>query len=125
MRHTTTRTHHATPVRTTAARKPSLLSRLRGRRTATRRSTRVTPTTTTTTTVTQTTKTTRGHGTGVNGGARQGHRRKRHASLGDKVSGLVLRVKGSLTGRRGVKAAGTRRMHGTDGRVGRGTRRRY
>ncbi|KAH8596351.1 hypothetical protein B0O99DRAFT_496336, partial [Bisporella sp. PMI_857] len=42
------------------------------------------------------------------------HRRK--ASLGDKISGAMLKLKGSLTHRPGVKAAGTRRMHGTDGR---------
>ncbi|KAK0635645.1 hypothetical protein B0T17DRAFT_51103 [Bombardia bombarda] len=49
------------------------------------------------------------------------HHQKRHATLGDKISGALLRLKGSLTGRPGVKAAGTRRMHGTDGR---GSRRR-
>ncbi|KAJ5773736.1 hypothetical protein N7457_008632 [Penicillium paradoxum] len=42
------------------------------------------------------------------------HRRK--PTLGDKVSGAMLRLKGSLTHRPAVKAAGTRRMHGTDGR---------
>lgn len=41
---------------------------------------------------------------------------KRHASIGDKISGAMLKLKGSLTHRPGVKAAGTRRMHGTDGR---------
>jgi BRCT domain type II-containing protein len=48
------------------------------------------------------------------------HRRK--PSLGDKISGALMKVKGSLTRRPGVKAAGTRRMHGTDGR---GSRRSY
>jgi hypothetical protein len=36
--------------------------------------------------------------------------------MGDKVSGALTKLKGTLTGRPGVKAAGTRRMHGTDGR---------
>ncbi|KAH6845099.1 hypothetical protein B0I37DRAFT_355606 [Chaetomium sp. MPI-CAGE-AT-0009] len=49
------------------------------------------------------------------------HHQKRHTSIGDKISGALLRLKGSLTGRRGQKGAGTRRMHGTDGR---GVRRR-
>ncbi|KAH6631006.1 hypothetical protein B0J18DRAFT_422852 [Chaetomium sp. MPI-SDFR-AT-0129] len=49
------------------------------------------------------------------------HHHKRHATLGDKISGALLKLKGSLTGRPGQKAAGTRRMHGTDGR---GARRR-
>ncbi len=42
--------------------------------------------------------------------------------MGDKISGAMLKLKGSLTGRPGKKAAGTRRMHGTDGR---GSRRAY
>ena len=47
---------------------------------------------------------------------------KRRPSMKDKVSGALLKLKGSLTHRPAVKAAGTRRMHGTDGR---GSRRRY
>lgn len=47
---------------------------------------------------------------------------RRKTSIGDKVSGAMLKLKGSLTRRPGQKAAGTRRMHGTDGR---GTRRYY
>jgi len=47
---------------------------------------------------------------------------RRHASIGDKISGAMLKLKGSLTHRPGVKAAGTRRMHGTDGR---GSHRTY
>ncbi|KAK4131324.1 hypothetical protein BT67DRAFT_444757 [Trichocladium antarcticum] len=50
------------------------------------------------------------------------HHHKRKTSIGDKISGALLKLKGSLTGRPGQKAAGTRRMHGTDGR---GSRRRY
>ncbi|KAH8893152.1 hypothetical protein GQ53DRAFT_745406 [Thozetella sp. PMI_491] len=49
---------------------------------------------------------------------------KRHATLGDKISGALLKLKGTLTGRPGEKAAGTRRMHGTDGR-GSHRRRRF
>ncbi|KAF2973517.1 hypothetical protein GQX73_g193 [Xylaria multiplex] len=44
------------------------------------------------------------------------HHQKRHATLGDKVSGALLKLKGTITHRPGQKAAGTRRMHGTDGR---------
>ncbi|TLS25920.1 hypothetical protein PpBr36_07745 [Pyricularia pennisetigena] len=47
---------------------------------------------------------------------------KRHATMGDKISGAFLKLKGSLTRRPGQKAAGTRRMRGTDGR---GSRRSY
>jgi hypothetical protein len=41
---------------------------------------------------------------------------KRKPSLGDKIHGLGKKIKGSLTGRPGKKAAGTRMMRGTDGR---------
>jgi len=40
----------------------------------------------------------------------------RKPTMKDKISGAFLRLKGSLTRRPGVKAAGTRRMHGTDGK---------
>ncbi|KAI0413852.1 hypothetical protein F5X98DRAFT_266774 [Xylaria grammica] len=58
------------------------------------------------------------------------HHQKRHATLGDKVSGALLKLKGSITHRPGQKAAGTRRMHGTDGRGSRrssrfSSRRKY
>ncbi|KAM7209179.1 hypothetical protein V8F20_000517 [Naviculisporaceae sp. PSN 640] len=55
------------------------------------------------------------------------HHHKRKTTMGDKISGALLRIKGSLTGRPGQKAAGTRRMHGTDGRGSRRTvgRRRF
>ncbi|KAK1754539.1 hypothetical protein QBC47DRAFT_219834 [Echria macrotheca] len=52
------------------------------------------------------------------------HHQKRHATIGDKISGAFLKLKGTLTGRPGQKAAGTRRMHGTDGR-GSHRRRRF
>ncbi|KAI1133426.1 hypothetical protein F5Y10DRAFT_228996 [Nemania abortiva] len=58
------------------------------------------------------TTTTRRHGLF----SRPVHHQKRHATLGDKVSGALLKLKGTLTHRPGQKAAGTRRMHGTDGR---------
>ncbi|KAH8905618.1 hypothetical protein BR93DRAFT_929892 [Coniochaeta sp. PMI_546] len=51
---------------------------------------------------------------------------KRHATLGDKVSGALKKLKGTILGRPGEKAAGTRRMHGTDGRGShRAARRRF
>ncbi|QKX61972.1 uncharacterized protein TRUGW13939_09128 [Talaromyces rugulosus] len=50
------------------------------------------------------------------------HHRRRKPSMGDKFSGAMMRMKGSLTHRPGEKAAGTRRMRGTDGR---GSRRVY
>ncbi|KAF2635968.1 hypothetical protein P280DRAFT_473388 [Massarina eburnea CBS 473.64] len=116
----TARTVPAT-TRTTRAR-PSLKTRLLGpKRTAARRA----PATTTTTT-TRTTQTTgghhAGHTTGHTGGHTTGHtaapahHHKRHASMGDKVSGAMMKLRGSITHRPGLKAAGTRRMHGTDGR---------
>ncbi|KAK2000176.1 hypothetical protein LX36DRAFT_572775 [Colletotrichum falcatum] len=74
---------------------------------------------TTTTTTTRTTRTKRGglfsrrrgpvHTAPV-------HHHRRKPSMGDKISGAMLKLKGTLTRRPGQKAAGTRRMHGTDGR---------
>ena len=49
------------------------------------------------------------------------HHQNRRVSIGDKIHGFGRRLVGSLTGRPGKKAAGTRMMRGTDGR---GTRRR-
>ncbi|KKO99903.1 hypothetical protein THAR02_08005 [Trichoderma harzianum] len=51
------------------------------------------------------------------------HQRK--PTLKDKVSGALLKLRGSLTRRPGVKAAGTRRMRGTDGRGSHVRRRRF
>ncbi|KAH7084782.1 hypothetical protein BKA63DRAFT_2636 [Paraphoma chrysanthemicola] len=103
------RTHRTTAAprkvratRTTA--RPSLKTRLMGGR----RTARKAPVATTTTTTT--TRTTRTHG------AAPVHHHKRHATMGDKVSGALMKLRGSLTRRPGLKAAGTRRMHGTDGR---------
>ena len=125
---TSSRTHRTTAAPRTArttrsAAKPSLKSKLLGggnRHTTTKRNP-VTGTTTTTTT-TKTTRSTGGrHGVGHTTAA-PAHHHKRHATMGDKVSGALTKLKGTLTGRPGVKAAGTRRMHGTDGR---GSRRVY
>jgi hypothetical protein len=44
------------------------------------------------------------------------HHQKHHATIGDKVSGALLKLRGKLTRRSGKVGAGTKRMHGTDGR---------
>ncbi|KAH0284390.1 hypothetical protein KCU62_g8325, partial [Aureobasidium sp. EXF-3399] len=41
---------------------------------------------------------------------------KRKPTMGDKVSGAMMNLKGTVTGKPGVKGAGTRRMNGTDGK---------
>lgn len=79
--------------RTTA--RPSLKTRLLGGRKNARRAP---ATTTTTTTTTRTTRTT-GHGAT----AAPVHHHKRHASMGDKVSGMMMKLRGSLTRRPGLK----------------------
>ncbi|KAF2280616.1 uncharacterized protein EI97DRAFT_428709 [Westerdykella ornata] len=118
------RTHRTTAPRTTrttrSTARPSLRTRILGpkRTTAGRRA----PVTTTTTTTT-TTKTTRHHGGHMHGVA-AAHPRRR-VTMGDKVSGALMKLRGSLTRRPGLKAAGTRRMHGTDGRTTTTTRRRH
>ncbi|EAW15341.1 uncharacterized protein ACLA_060080 [Aspergillus clavatus NRRL 1] len=109
--------HRRRPATTTTrTSKPSLMTRLKGPGARSR-------------TVKTKTTTTR-HG-GAHTGTRHGaaytgsrhhattapaHHHRRKVSLGDKVSGAMLKLKGSLTHRPAVKAAGTRRMHGTDGR---------
>ncbi|KAF2872434.1 hypothetical protein BDV95DRAFT_593811 [Massariosphaeria phaeospora] len=119
--HTTTTPHTTRATRTTA--RPSLKTRLLGPR----RSARHTPAaTTTTTTTTRTTRTTHAahpttrttHAAHPTTGV---HHQKRRPSMGDKISGALTRIKGTLTGRSGKKAAGTRRMNGTDGRGARRT----
>ncbi|KAL2073755.1 hypothetical protein VTL71DRAFT_11081 [Oculimacula yallundae] len=113
------RRSNATVTRTT---KPTLLTRLRGRNAKSK-----TVKTTTTVepgrpvrasrwggnrrTAAHTTHATHGHATHA-----PVARQRRHATIGDKISGAMMKIKGSLTRRPGVKAAGTRRMHGTDGR---------
>ncbi|KAH8155481.1 uncharacterized protein LAJ45_00491 [Morchella importuna] len=98
------RTSHrrAVPVTNTRT-KPSFFSRITGRRAAPRG-------TTTTTTTTTTRRTHRG------GAAAPVHQQRRRPSIGDKISGALMKLRGSLTRRPGMKAAGTRRMRGTDGR---------
>ncbi|KAF2461544.1 hypothetical protein BDY21DRAFT_368737 [Lineolata rhizophorae] len=119
------RSHARTTRRTN---KPTLMDRLRGNHgpthtTSTRR-TRHSPTQTTTTTTTTKQTTTTAHPPVASGAgaAPVRHHQRRRPSIGDKVSGAMMRLKGSLTRRPGKKAAGTRRMHGTDGR---GRRRRF
>ncbi|KAJ5330180.1 hypothetical protein N7452_010570 [Penicillium brevicompactum] len=103
--------HRRRPATTTTrTSKPTLMTRLKGRNARSR-----------TVKTTTTTEPTYGHGhTNGRGGhayaTTPAHHHRRKTSLGDKVSGAMLKLKGSLTHRPGVKAAGTRRMHGTDGR---------
>jgi hypothetical protein len=100
----TTATHTAAPRTTRATRStahPSLKTRLLGGGATHRTNTRRTPNTTTTTTTT--TKTTRHHGAHGATAAAPVHHHKRKPSMGDKVSGAMLKLKGSLTGRPGVK----------------------
>ncbi|KAH6697102.1 hypothetical protein F5X68DRAFT_2187 [Plectosphaerella plurivora] len=73
------------------------------------------------TTTTTTTTTTRKRG-GLFSRRAAPRTQQRKPTMGDKISGAMLKLKGSLTRRPGQKAAGTRRMHGTDGRGQRRTR---
>ncbi|KAF7122476.1 hypothetical protein CNMCM5793_000501 [Aspergillus hiratsukae] len=98
------RRHHRPATTTTRTSKPSLLTRLRGPNARTRTVKTKTTTTRHSPAYTRTRATAPVHH----------HRRK--VTLGDKISGAMLRLKGALTHRPAVKAAGTRRMHGTDGR---------
>ncbi|KAF3933506.1 hypothetical protein ABW20_dc0101277 [Dactylellina cionopaga] len=107
------RAAHPATVRATRT-KPSLMDRLTGRRHAT-------TTTTTTTRTTRATRPRRRHHHAAPVVAAPVHHQQRRPSLSDKVSGALMRIKGSLTRRPGLKAAGTRRQRGTDGR---GSRRR-
>ena len=95
---TTTRATRTSP-RTA---RPSLKTRLLGGKTR-RTTTRRTPATTTTTTTTiKTTRTTGGaHAAPV-------HHHKRHATMGDKVSGMMMKLRGSLTRRPGLKVNSSR-----------------
>ncbi|KAL1304821.1 hypothetical protein AAFC00_003748 [Neodothiora populina] len=116
------------PAARTTTTKPSLMSRLRNpgnRKTTTKRSTNpITGSTTTTQTTKETTHphhtasttTRRSHATTGTTTATPVHHHRRKTSMGDKVSGAMMKVRGSLTRRPGLKAAGTRRMHGTDGK---------
>ncbi|KAL2430533.1 hypothetical protein ABEF95_010028 [Exophiala dermatitidis] len=109
---TTTTTHHPGPVGTAAAprvgrTKPTLMQRLRGR---------ATPRATTTTA--RPARRSRFGGTRTKRTAVTATPRRK-TSVSDKVSGAMLKLRGTLTRRPGQKAAGSRRMHGTDGRVSR------
>ncbi|OBT91093.1 hypothetical protein VE02_00070 [Pseudogymnoascus sp. 03VT05] len=42
---------------------------------------------------------------------------KKKPTIGDKISGAMMRLKGSLSGRRGEEVRGARRMNGTEGGV--------
>ncbi|GJN70851.1 hypothetical protein VFPFJ_08632 [Purpureocillium lilacinum] len=53
------------------------------------------------------------------------HHQKRKPTMKDKISGALTKLRGSLTRRPGLKAAGTRRMHGTDGRGSHRAGRRF
>ncbi|CAM1500891.1 Fc.00g100530.m01.CDS01 [Cosmosporella sp. VM-42] len=69
------------------------------------------------TVTTTTTTTTRRRGLFGNRTKRSTVQHQHHKpTMKDKVSGALLKLKGSLTHRPAVKAAGTRRMRGTDGR---------
>lgn len=109
---------HKMPVTARRSTKPSLMTRLRAK-TAPRHTTHTHHTTATTA---PPRRTRRSHVTTTTTAAPPVHHHKRKTSVGDKVSGAMLKLKGSLTRRPGQKAAGTRRMRGTDGR---GARRYY
>ncbi|KAI5918305.1 hypothetical protein F4810DRAFT_715655 [Camillea tinctor] len=62
--------------------------------------------------------------TTTNGGVRKRgrpplHHHKRKPHLSDKIEGAVEKAVGAVTRRPGKKAAGTRKMRGTDGKGGR------
>ncbi|KAF4553302.1 Hypothetical protein D9617_7g030290 [Elsinoe fawcettii] len=125
------RTAAPTGTRTTHS-KPSLMQRLRGNKAHTTRTTKhshnpITGTHTTTTTehanhhhtpaaAPRAGRTSRKHRTAGTTTTAPAHHHRRRPSLGDKMSGAMMKLRGSLTRRPGLKAAGTRRMHGTDGR---------
>ncbi|EPS26348.1 hypothetical protein POX_g09346 [Penicillium oxalicum] len=108
------RRSHRPTTTTTRETKPSLMTRLKGPNARTK----TTKTKTTTTRHGPATTTTHSHRTSKRHAAttQPAHHHKRKTTMGDKVSGAMTKLKGTLTGRPGVKAAGTRRMHGTDGR---------
>jgi hypothetical protein len=90
----TRRTAAPRTTRTTRA-KPSLKTRILGPKRTTR------PATTTTTTTT--TRTTRS--SGHHAAAAPVHHHKRHATMGDKVSGALMKLKGSILHRSGIKVS--------------------
>jgi hypothetical protein len=85
----------------TTSTKPTLMTRLRGPNARTR---------TVKTTMTVEPRTAHNHNTRTTGRSRWGRSRrdpvvqhKRHATIGDKISGAMMKLKGSLTRRPGVK----------------------
>lgn len=90
------RRHHRPTTTTTRESKPSLMTRLKG------------PNARTKTVKTKTTTTRHGPSTHRTSKRRWGvsqpqHHHKRKVTMGDKVSGAMMRLKGSLTRRPGVK----------------------
>lgn len=113
-RRRTTRPVHAThTTHTTYSARPSLMTRLRAKA-APRHSTA--HHTSTTAAGPRTSRRSRHADPVVTTTSAPVHHHQRKTSMSDKISGAVLKIKGSLTRRPGVKAAGTRRMRGTDGR---------
>jgi len=109
----TRRNNQVVETRTT---KPTLMTRLKGRN-ANSRTVKTTTTVEPRSAAVGHTHNTRRSGWGRNTRRNEGVvHHKRHATMGDKVSGAMMKLKGTLTRRPGLKAAGTRRMHGTDGR---------
>jgi hypothetical protein len=101
-RHAPRTTATCVSPRTTRAARPSLKTRLLGgKRTHTKRTPGTTVTTTTTTRTTRTSGGHHGHATT----AAPVHHHKRHASMGDKVSGALMKLRGSLTRRPGLKVS--------------------
>lgn len=128
---------------TTTARKPGIMDRLRRRPAAPpARDAEVTTkhSTNPVTGTRKTTRTTKTHpkGVGHHGHGGRGpmasnatthhtttaepHHHRRKPTIGEKISGAIMKLKGDVERKPGKKAAGTRRMHGTDGR---GSHRTY
>ena len=98
--HTTTAPRTITRTTRSTAH-PSLKTRILGSKTHSTTARRA-PATTTTTTTTRTTRTTHGT-TGHHHTAAPVHHHKRHATMGDKVSGALTKLRGTLTNKPGVK----------------------
>ncbi|KAK6854618.1 hypothetical protein PG990_008086 [Apiospora arundinis] len=79
--------------------------------------------TTTTTTTKTTTKRSGGGVTKSGAGTRAPNtHHKRKSTLGDKIEGVADKVVGTVTRKPGKKAAGTKKIRGTDGKNSRTTR---
>ncbi|KAK8044387.1 hypothetical protein PG993_004411 [Apiospora rasikravindrae] len=77
----------------------------------------------TTTTTTKTTTKRSGGGVTKSGARAPNTHHKRKSHLGDKVEGVADKVVGTVTRKPGKKAAGTKKMRGTDGKNSRSTRK--